>query len=48
MEIRLSETAKKDIQYFLKTGQKSILKKLKIYCMKLERHLMKGLAGLNH
>ena len=28
MEIRLSETAKRDIQYFLKTGQRNVLKKI--------------------
>lgn len=28
MELRLSDTAKKDIQYFLKSGQKSIVKKI--------------------
>ena len=42
MELRLSDTAKMDIHYFLKTGQKSIVKKIENLLKEIKENPFEG------
>ncbi|RFZ81803.1 Txe/YoeB family addiction module toxin [Mucilaginibacter terrenus] len=44
MELRLTETAKEDIRFFLKSGQKQVLKKIEHLLSEIEEHPFTGIG----